>query len=45
MLLACRSPAFHWRTLKESGGIEGQSGARDNDEGAEGKDTKWADGG
>ena len=50
MLLPRRSPAFHWRTLRESGGEEaggvaGQPGARDGSEGAEGEDTEWADGG
>ena len=49
MLLARRSPAFHWRTLKESGGeeaegVEGQPGARDGGKGAQGEDTEWADG-
>ena len=44
MLLAQKPPAFHWRTLRESGrgeeagGTEGQSGARDGGEGAEGED-------
>ena len=47
MLLARRTPAFHLRTLRESrggeetGGVEGQSGAKD---GGEGADTEWADG-
>ena len=50
MLLACRPPAFHWKTQRESGGeeaggVEGQPGARDGGEGAEGEDTEWADGG
>ena len=50
MLLGRRPPAFHWRILRESGGEEaggeeGQSGAWDNGEGAEGEDTKWAEGG
>ena len=47
MLLARRPPAFHWRTLRESGGeeagVEGQPGARDGGEEAEGEDTEWAD--
>ena len=47
MLLVRRPPAFHWRTLRESGGgregIEGQPGARDGGGGAEGEDTKWAE--
>ena len=43
MFLAQRFPAFHWRTLREPGGIEGQPGARDG-EGTEGEDTEWADG-
>ena len=48
MLLVQRPPAFNWRTLRESGvgeeagGIEGQPGARDGDEGAEGEDTEYA---
>ena len=47
MLLAQSPPAFHWRTLKESGGeeaggIEGWPGARDSGERAEGEDMKWA---
>ena len=38
MLLARRPPAFHWRTLRESGaeeagGVEGNPGARDGGEG------------
>ena len=39
MLLAQRPPAFHWRTLRgsgeeeETGGAEGQPGARDRGEG------------
>ena len=42
MLLARRPPAFHWRTLRDSGreetrGIEGQPGARDGGEGAGGE--------
>ena len=50
MLLARKPPAFHWRTQRESGGaeagsVEGQPGARDGCEGAEGEDTEWADGG
>ena len=49
MLLARRPPAFHWKTLRESGGgrggIEGQPGAKDGGEGPEGGDTEWADGG
>ena len=51
VLLARRPPAFHWRTLRESGrkeetgGVEGQPGARGGGKGAEGEDTKWADGG
>ena len=51
MLLARRSPAFHWRTLRElegeedAGGVEGKPGARDDIEGAKGEDTKWAVGG
>ena len=45
MLLARRLPAFHCRTLKESGGeeaggVEGQPGARDGGEGTEGGDIK-----
>ena len=50
MLLAQGPPVFHWRTLRESGGSGGrrrrsrQPGTRDGDEGAEGEDTKWADG-
>ena len=49
MLLARRSPAFHRKTLRESGGeeaggIEGQPGARDGGEEAEEEDTEWADG-
>ena len=28
----------------EAGGVEGQPGARDGGEGAEGEDIKWADG-
>ena len=46
MLLAQRPPAFHWRTLRESGGrggAEGQSGARDEGEGAEEEDIEWPD--
>ena len=48
MLLARRPPAFHWRTLRESGGeeargVEGQPGAWDSGERAEGEDAKWAD--
>ena len=48
MLLARRPPPFHWRTLRESGrgeeagSIEGQPGARDGGEEAEGEDTEWA---
>ena len=47
MLLARRSPSFHWRTLRESGGedaggVEGQPGARNGGEGAEGEDTECA---
>ena len=34
VLLARRPPAFHWRTLRELGGIEGQPGTRDHGEGA-----------
>ena len=51
MLLARRPPAFHRRTLRESGGgeeagdAEGQPRAMDGGEGAEGEDIKWADGG
>ena len=51
MLLARRLPAFHWRTLRESGGVEEaggveeQPGARDGGEGVEGEDIKWAHGG
>ena len=48
MLLARRPPAFHWRTLRESGGTGGeeeQPGARDGGKGVEGEDTEWADGG
>ena len=50
MLLARRSPAFHWRTLRESGGEKaveavGQPGEWDGGEGAEREDVKWADGG
>ena len=45
MLLARRSPGFHWRTLRESGGEEGRPGERGGGEGAEGEDTEWADGG
>ena len=30
---------------EEAGGVEGQSGARGSGEEAEGKDTKWAEGG
>ena len=50
MFLARRPPAFHWRTLRESGGeetggVEGQPGARDGGEGEEGEDTEWTDGG
>ena len=30
---------------EEAGGIEGQPGARDGSEGAEGEDIKWANGG
>ena len=49
MLLARRPSAFHWRTLRKSGGeeagdVEGYPGARDGGEGAE-EDTEWADGG
>ena len=38
MLLAQRPPAFHWRTLiesggEETGGAEGQPGAREGGEG------------
>ena len=49
VLLARRPPAFHQRTLRESGGEEAggaekQPGARDSGEGAEGEDIKWADG-
>ena len=49
MLLARRPPAFHWRTLRESGkeeagDVEGQPGARDGDDGAEGEDIEWANG-
>ena len=29
---------------EETGGVEGQPEARDGGEGAEGEDTKWADG-
>ena len=51
MLLARRPPTFHWRTLRESGGgeeaegVEGQPGARDDGEGAEGEYIELADGG
>ena len=51
VLLARRSPGFHWRILRESGGgeeaggIEGRPGARDGGEGAEEGNIKWADGG
>ena len=51
MLLARRPPAFHWRTLTESGveeetgGVEGQPGAKNGGEKAEEEDTEWADGG
>ena len=51
VLLARRSPGFHWRILRESGGgeeaggIEGRPGARDGGEGAEEGNMKWADGG
>ena len=51
MLLTGTPPAFHWRTQRETGGreeaggVEGQPGARDSGEGAEGEDTEWADGG
>ena len=48
VLLARRPPAFHWRTLRESGGrggVEGRPEARDGGKGAEGEDTEWADGG
>ena len=49
MLLAGRPPAFHWRTLRESGGeeeggVEGQPGARVGG-GEEREDTEWSDGG
>ena len=30
---------------EEEGGVEGQPGARDGGEGAEGEYTEWADGG
>ena len=45
MLQARRLPAFHWRTLRESGvekagGVEGQPGARDGGGGAEGEDNE-----
>ena len=49
VLLARRPPAFHWKTLRvrgrgeEAGGIEERPEARDGGEGAERKDTKWAD--
>ena len=41
VLLARRPRAFHWRTLRESGGeeAEGKPGARDGDNGTEGEDT------
>ena len=40
MLLARRPPAFHWRTLSQEGEeAEGQPGARDGGEGAEGEDV------
>ena len=50
MLLAQRPPAFHWKTLRESGvgekagDVERQPGARGSGEEAEGEDTDWADG-
>ena len=50
MLLARRLSAFHWRTLRESGGeeaggVEGKPGAKDGGMGTEGKDTEWDEGG
>ena len=51
MLLARRPPAFHQRTLRESGGgeeaggVEGRPGARDGGEGAKEGDIEWAEGG
>ena len=51
MLLDRRHAGFHWKTLRESGGgeeaggVEGQPGARDGSERAEGEDTEWANGG
>ena len=33
------------REREKAGGVEGQPGVRDGGEGAEGEDTKWADGG
>ena len=44
VLLARKPPAFHWRTMRESGwgveagGAEGKPGARDSGGGAEGED-------
>ena len=51
MLLARRPPAFHQRTLtesgggKEAGGVERRPEARDGGRGVEGGDIEWADGG
>ena len=39
-----KTPAFHSRTLRESGGIEGLPKARGSGEEAAGEDTKWAEG-
>ena len=57
MLLAQRPPAFHCRSLRESGGeeaggtkgqaggAEGRPGASDDGERADAEDRKWTDGG
>ena len=51
VLLAWKSTAFYWRTMRESGGgekaggVEGQPGTRRSIEEAEKEETEWEKGG